>query len=81
MAQMEYQRPLTVAPGTPKDRLEILRRAFQATLIDPEFLLQAQKSKLDLTYVSGEEIERIVNEVLSISPKIKENLQYLSQAK
>jgi hypothetical protein len=31
--------------------------------------------------VSGEEIEKIVNEVLSISPKIKENLQYLSQAK
>jgi tripartite-type tricarboxylate transporter receptor subunit TctC len=81
MAQMEYQRPLTVAPGTPKHRLEILRRAFQATLTDPEFLSQAQKSKLDLTYVGGEEIEKIVNMVLSISPKIKENLQYLSQAK
>jgi hypothetical protein len=81
MAQMEYQRPLTVAPGTPKDRLEILRRAFQATLTDPEFVSQAGKSKLDLTYVAGEEIEKIVNEVLSISPKIKENLQYLSQAK
>jgi tripartite-type tricarboxylate transporter receptor subunit TctC len=81
MAQMEYQRPLTVAPGTPKDRLEILRRAFQATLTDPEFLSHAGKSKLDLTYVAGEEIEKIVNEVLSISPKIKENLQYLSQAK
>ena len=81
MAQMEYQRPLTVAPGTPKDRLEILRRAFQATLTDPEFLSQAEKSKLDLTYVSGEEIEKIVNDVLTISPKIKENLQYFSQAK
>ena len=81
MAQMEYQRPLTVAPGTPKDRLEILRRAFQATLTDPEFLSQAQKSKLDVTYVAAEEIEKIVNEVLSISPKIIENLQYLSQAK
>ena len=30
MAQMEYQRPLTVSPGTPKERLEILRRAFRA---------------------------------------------------
>jgi tripartite-type tricarboxylate transporter receptor subunit TctC len=81
MAQMEYQRPLTVAPGTPKDRLEILRRAFKATLGDPEFLAEAKKAKLDVTYVSGEEIEKVVNEVLSISPKIKENLQYLSQAK
>ena len=81
MAQMEYQRPLTVAPGTAKDRLEILRRAFKATLGDAEFVTEAKKAKLDVTYVSGEEIEKIVDEVLSISPKIKENLQYLSQAK
>lgn len=81
MAQMEYQRPLTVGPGTPKDRLETLRRAFKATLSDPEFLAQAGKMKLDITYVSGEEIEKIVNEVLSISPKVRENLQFLVQAK
>jgi tripartite-type tricarboxylate transporter receptor subunit TctC len=81
MAQMEYQRPLTTAPGTPKDRLEILRRAFQATLLDPEFLAHAAKSKLDITYVSGEETEKNVAEVLSIAAKVKENLQFLSQAK
>jgi tripartite-type tricarboxylate transporter receptor subunit TctC len=81
MSQMEYQRPLTVSPGAPRDRLEILRRALKATLSDPEFLAQANQSKLDITYVSGEEIDRIVGEVLSISPKVKENLQFLSQAK
>ena len=81
MAQMEYQRPLTVAPGTPTERLEILRRAFKATLADPEFQTQANKFKLDIAYVSGEEIDRIVGEVLSISPRVKENLQFLSQAK
>jgi tripartite-type tricarboxylate transporter receptor subunit TctC len=81
MAQMEYQRPLTVAPGTPAERLEVLRRAFKATLADPEFMAQAAKSKLDITYVSGEEIDKIVDEVLSIPPKVKENLQFLSQAK
>jgi tripartite-type tricarboxylate transporter receptor subunit TctC len=81
MAQMEYQRPLTLAPGTPRERLEILRRAFKATLSDPDFLAQANKSKLDITYVSGEEIDKIVDEVLSIPPKVKENLLFLSQAK
>ena len=81
MAQMEYQRPLTTAPGTPKERLEILRRAFQATLLDPEFLAHAAKAKLDITYVSGEETEKNVAEVLSIAAKVKENLQFLSQAK
>jgi tripartite-type tricarboxylate transporter receptor subunit TctC len=81
MAQMEYQRPLTVSPGTPKERLDILRRAFKATLSDPEFGAQARKSKLDITYVSGEEAEKIVQEVLSISPKVRETLQFLTQRK
>jgi tripartite-type tricarboxylate transporter receptor subunit TctC len=81
MAQMEYQRPLTVSPGTPKDRLDILRRAFKATLSDPEFVAQARKTKLDITYVSGEEAEKIVHEVLSISPKVRETLQFLTQRK
>jgi tripartite-type tricarboxylate transporter receptor subunit TctC len=78
---MEYQRPLTVAPGTPRERLEILRRAFKATLADPEFQTQANKSKLDILYVSGEEAEKRVGEVLSISAKVRDNLQFLSQAK
>jgi len=81
MAQMEYQRPLTVAPRTAKERLEILRRAFKATLEDAEFLAQAKRLRLDITYVSPEEIDGWVNEVLSIQPKVRENLQFLSQSK
>jgi tripartite-type tricarboxylate transporter receptor subunit TctC len=80
MSQMEYQRPLTVAPGTPRERLEILRRAFKATLGDAEFQAQATKSNLDITLVSGEEAERLVGEVLAISPRVRENLQFLAQA-
>jgi tripartite-type tricarboxylate transporter receptor subunit TctC len=78
MAQMEYSRPLTIAPGTPKDRLEILRRAFKATLTDGDFMAQANKLKLDIIPVSGEESEKWVSEVLSISAKMKEELKYLS---
>jgi tripartite-type tricarboxylate transporter receptor subunit TctC len=81
MSQMEYQRPLTVSPGTPKERLDILRRAFKATLADPEFAALATKSKLDITYVSGDDAERLVEEVLSISPQVKHNLQFLVQAR
>jgi tripartite-type tricarboxylate transporter receptor subunit TctC len=81
MAQMEFSRPLTTTPGTSKARLDILRGAFKATLADPEFLAQANKLKLDITHVSGEESEQLVNQVLSISPKIRENLGYLSSVK
>jgi hypothetical protein len=36
---------------------------------------------LSITYVSGEEIDKIVGDVLSMPSKVKENLQFLTQAK
>jgi tripartite-type tricarboxylate transporter receptor subunit TctC len=73
----EFQRPFSVPPGTPKDRLQLLRKAFADTMKDPEFIAEAEKSKLETTYVSGEEIDKYVNQVLSITPKAKEVLDFL----
>jgi hypothetical protein len=44
---------------------------------DPEFIAEAEKSKLETTYVSGEEIENHVNRILSITPKARELLDFL----
>jgi tripartite-type tricarboxylate transporter receptor subunit TctC len=75
--QYEFQRPLVLPPGVSKERVEILRKAFKATMEDPEFLAEAKKSKLKLDYVSPEEINGLVKEILDISPKAKEGLQFL----
>jgi tripartite-type tricarboxylate transporter receptor subunit TctC len=73
----EFQRPFSVPPGTPKERLQLLRNAFAATMKDPEFIAEAEKSKLEVTYVSAEEIDKHVNTVLSITPKARELLDFL----
>lgn len=73
----DFQRPFSVPPGTPKERLQILRKAFADTMKDPEFLADAKKSKFDETYVSGEEIEKYVASVLAVTPKAKELLSFL----
>src|SRR3990170_1153982 len=65
--QYEFQRPFVAPPGVPKDRVEILRKAFKATLEDPEFKAEANKSKLVMEYVSAEEINDLVKEILNIS--------------
>lgn len=78
--QYEFQRPFVAPPGVPKDRLEILRKAFAATFKDKEFLAEAEKSKLDLDYVSADEIHRHVKDILDITPKAKEDLQFLVRA-
>ena len=61
-------------PGTPKDRMQLLRRAFQETLKDPEFLEEAKKASLELDPVSGEEIEKIVAGFSKLSPGVVKKL-------
>ena len=44
---------------------------------DPEFIAEAKKSKLETTYVSGEEIDGYVNKIMGITPKAKKLLSFL----
>ena len=53
-------RPYALPPGTPKDRVQLLRKAFMDSLKDPEFLADAQKSRLEVDPLSGEELEKTV---------------------
>ena len=55
-------------PGTPKDRVQILRRALRETMSDAEFLAEAKKGNLDLEPVAGEELEKIVNGFFKTDP-------------
>jgi tripartite-type tricarboxylate transporter receptor subunit TctC len=61
-------RPYALPPGTPKARVELLRRAFLATLRDPEFLADAKKTRLEVNPVSGEEVERLVAGLFTLDP-------------
>ena len=74
----EFQRPFMVPPGTPKDRLQLLRKAFGDTLKDPEFVAEAKKVKFQVTYTSGEQIDKYVGEMLAITPQAKEVLNFLA---
>jgi tripartite-type tricarboxylate transporter receptor subunit TctC len=61
-------RTYTLPPGTPKDRVQVLRAAFDATLKDPEFLADAKKSKLNVDPVTVEEIERDIQGLFKLDP-------------
>jgi tripartite-type tricarboxylate transporter receptor subunit TctC len=56
-------RPFMAPPGVPPDRADILRDAFMSTMKDPQFLADAEKAKLEITPVSGADIEKLVKEV------------------
>lgn len=63
-------RPYVFPPGTPKDRVEILRKAFMNTIKDPEFLAEAKKANLDINPTDGAELERNVKEVFNLEPAL-----------
>ncbi len=56
----DYSRPFAVPPGTPKDRIEILRHAFQQTMKDTEFLAEINKMQLTLDPTTGQELTAAV---------------------
>jgi tripartite-type tricarboxylate transporter receptor subunit TctC len=60
---MSVGRPIGVGPGVPKERVEALRRAFDATLADPEFLAEAEKSRMEIGPMDGVTVQRLIEEV------------------
>ncbi len=81
MATYQFQRPISLPPGTPKSRLNILRKAYAAVMKDPQFLAEAKKSKLIINYVSGPEIEKYIDQIQNTSAKAKEALSFLVRKK
>lgn len=62
-------------PATPKDRVQLLRRAFQDTLRDPEFMPDAKKANLEINPVTGEELEGLIMGLFALNPGIVSKLR------
>ena len=68
-------RPFAAPPNVPRERLQILRDAFNKTVHDTEYLAKAKKMKIDILYVSGEEVEKIMNSAVILEPDVKKALK------
>jgi len=71
-------RPYMLPPGTPKDRVQILRKALTDTLKDQDFLAEIKKLNFAVDPISGEELDAIIHGLFKIKPetlaKLKEIL-------
>lgn len=69
----------SLPPGTPKDRVRLMRKAFMDTVSAPEYLADARKSRLNIEPASGEELEQTVERLFKLPPervnKLKEILK------
>ena len=62
-------------PGTPKDQVRLVRRAFEETMKDATFLAEAQKSNLYIDPVNGEGFEKTVARLFTVSPGVLAKLK------
>jgi tripartite-type tricarboxylate transporter receptor subunit TctC len=63
-------RPYVVPPGTPKDRVQILRKAFVDTMKDPALLAEAKKANLDINPDDGAELEQNVKNIFKLDQNL-----------
>jgi tripartite-type tricarboxylate transporter receptor subunit TctC len=61
-------RPFVAPPGLPADRIALLRRAFTATLKDPQMRAEADSMKLAVDGIGGEEVTALIEQVYA-TPK------------
>jgi len=70
-------RPFFAPPGVPAERVKALRAAFNAMVKDTAFLEEAKKLNLDIDAVSGEDLQKIVSEIIDAPAPVKKRLAEL----
>jgi tripartite-type tricarboxylate transporter receptor subunit TctC len=68
-------RPFAVRPGTPADRVAILRDALAKAMADPELLAEAKKAQIEINYISGPEVTKSFHEMMNQPPQVIEAMK------
>jgi tripartite-type tricarboxylate transporter receptor subunit TctC len=72
LAGQAFGRPFAAPPGIPADRKAALRAAFDATMKDPEFVSEAKKAGLEVSPITGAEIDRLLAGIYALPPDLIE---------
>jgi tripartite-type tricarboxylate transporter receptor subunit TctC len=75
LAAGDFGRPMMVTPGTPPERVKILRDAMMKTLNDPDVRAEAKKGRMDVDPTSGEQLEKLVKEIFDSPAEILDRVK------
>lgn len=74
-AQMDIARAFAAPPETAAEPVKILRQAFLETLKDPAFTQEAEKLKLELDAISGDEVQKIIARMSALPGDLKKKVR------
>jgi tripartite-type tricarboxylate transporter receptor subunit TctC len=69
-ARQSFAYPYTAPPGLAPDRLAALRKAFSATMKEPDFLADATKMGLEVSPIHGEEMSALIEKLYKTPPEV-----------
>jgi hypothetical protein len=69
-ARQDMAYPIVAPPGTPPERVMVLRQAFEAVMKDPEFLTDAKNQHLETAFMRGEDVEKLINRIFASPPEV-----------
>jgi tripartite-type tricarboxylate transporter receptor subunit TctC len=69
-SSLETGRPWLTPPNVPAERVQALRRAFDATMKDPAFLEEARQRKLEVDPRTGEHVEGVIRAIAGLPPEV-----------
>ena len=67
-------KPVLAPPEVPAERVAALRAAVRATVSDPDFMKEMNMQKMNVNYVSGEDVERAVKRLYASPPAVVKKL-------
>jgi tripartite-type tricarboxylate transporter receptor subunit TctC len=70
-------RPIAVTPGTPPERIKLLREAYVKTLKDPELIAETKRQRWDIDPLTGEEMEKLAKEVMAQPKEVIERMKWV----
>ena len=79
LAPAEMGRPFFAPPHLPPKRLTLLRTAFDASMLDPALLREAEKLKLDITPMRGSDMTTLVTRLYASPAPVVERARFLAQ--
>jgi tripartite-type tricarboxylate transporter receptor subunit TctC len=62
-------------PGVPRERVEALRAAFDATMGDPAFLADLKTLRVGISPMKGADVQELIASVGQLSPKLTDQLK------
>jgi tripartite-type tricarboxylate transporter receptor subunit TctC len=72
----DFARPFALPPNAPQPARDVLRQAFKATMHDKDYIADAQRAKLTVEYISGEQVEKYVERIYAATPDVKNRLSF-----